>query len=131
MTRRVITSETLADRSAAAELIRRGHFSPAVIAGPFVFVSGIAAKDLTRDVAGQTAEIFEYLEAVLAEAGSGLARVVKLQAFVASAAHYPGYSETRRRFFPVDPPASTTVVSQFVLPGMLVEVDAIAERGSE
>jgi enamine deaminase RidA (YjgF/YER057c/UK114 family) len=128
MTRRVVTSETLADRSAAPELIRQRHFSPAVISGPLVFVSGIAAKDLTRDIAGQTTEIFEYLEAVLAEAGSELARVVKLQAFVASPADYPGYSATRRRFFPSDPPASTTVVSQFILPGMLVEVDAIAER---
>ena len=128
MTRSVVTSEELARLSAAPDLVRRGHFSPAVAAGPFVFVSGIGARDVTEGVEGQTQQVFEYLKAVLAAAGCVLDDVVKLQAFVASPGHYPGYTAIRRRFFPSDPPASTTVVGQFVLPGMLVEVDAVAYR---
>jgi len=124
----VVTSERLAQLSAAPELVREGHFSPAVVAGPFVFVSGIAARDLTLGIEDQASQVFEYLVEVLAQTGARLDHVVKLQAFLADAAHYRSYSQVRRRFFPADPPASTAVVTQLLLPGMLVEVDAVAYR---
>jgi 2-iminobutanoate/2-iminopropanoate deaminase len=129
MSREVVTNEELAALAGAPELIRQGRFSPAVIAGPFVFISGIAARDLALDIRGQTAQVFDYLTRVLGASGSHVDQVVKLGAFLSSAGNYEGYSEVRSRFFPVGPPASTTIIAELLLPGMLVEVDAVAYRG--
>lgn len=128
MAGKIITSEELAWRSGAPELIRSGALSPAVQAGPFVYVSGTGAQDLSKDIRGQTEEIFAYMLRVLAEAGCEMSDVVKIQAFIARAEEYAGYNEVRRRYFPKDPPASTTVVASMIFPGMLVEVEAVAYK---
>ena len=125
---KIITSEELAQRSAAPDLVRAGYFSPAVQAGPFVYVSGTAAHDFSKDIRGQTTEVFDYIARVLAEAGYALTDVVKIQAFVTKTEDYSGYNEVRRSYFPTNPPASTTVVTALLFPGMLVEVEAVAYK---
>ena len=126
MAGKIITSEELAQNSGAPEQIRSGALSPGVRAGPFVYVSGTGARDLGKDIRGQTEEILGYISRVLAEAGCEMRDVVKIQAFITRAEDYAGYNEVRRKYFPKDPPASMTVVAAMIFPGMLVEVDAVA-----
>mgnify|MGYP001811221938 CR=1 FL=1 len=62
-------------------------YSRAVVDGDLVFVSGTTGYDyvtmtLPEDAAEQARNIFRTLEAVLTEAGSSLARVVRAQYFV-------------------------------------------------
>ncbi len=131
MAGQIITSEKLADSNAVPELVRSRAFSPAVKAGPFVFVAGTLAKDRTKDMRGQATEVFEYISAVLAEVGYTMSDVVKIQAFITNKEDYAAYSEIRRKYFPQDPPASTTVVADLltnVMPGVLLEVEAVAHR---
>ena len=118
MAGKVITSE---------ELARSRSFSPAVKAGPFVYVSGAAPFDSSKDMEGQATEVFEYISRVLAEAGYSLCDVVKVQAFIAKAED-SGYNKVRRSYFPKDPPASTTVVASLALPDWLVEVEVVAYK---
>lgn len=119
MAGKVITSE---------ELARSRSFSPAVKAGPFVYVSGAAPFDSSKDMEGQATEVFEYISRVLAEVGYSLSDVVKVQAFIAKAEGYSGYNKVRRGYFPKDPPASTTVVASLALPDWLVEVEVVAYK---
>ena len=123
-----ISSEELARVHAAPDLVRSGSFVPGVKAGPFVFVSGCAASDTSKDMRGQSEEAFEYMSKVLDEVGYSLSDVIKLLAFVSSAEEYPEYNEVRRSYFPKDPPASSTVVTELLFPGMLVEVEAVAYK---
>ena len=67
---------------------------------------------------------------VLAEAGYIMSDVVKLTAFVGSMEEYPNYNELRREYFPKDPPASSTLVTDFIFPGMQVEIEAVAYKES-
>ena len=127
MAGKIITSQELIRTHAAPELVK-STFPPGVKAGPFVFVSGTAAQDTSQDCRSQTDQVFQYISQVLAEAGYSLRDVIKVQAFVTKVEDYPAYNEVRRKYFPQDPPASTTVVADFVLPGMLVEVEAIAYK---
>ena len=124
----IITSEELARHRAAPDLVRSGSFSPGVKAGPFVYVSGTGARDLGKGIEGQSTQIFEYISKVLAEVGYSLSDVVKVQTFIKRDEDYTEYNEVRRRYFPQNPPASTTVVTNLVLPGMLVEVEAVAYK---
>ena len=124
----VIRSKTLEDAHAHPEMIRSGAFSPAMQAGPFLYVSGCIAGYLRQDMTGQAQQEFSYVELVLQEAGYQLTDVVKLQAFITDAANYAAYSAVRKQYFPQDPPASTAVITGLLIPGALLEIDVVAYK---
>jgi 2-iminobutanoate/2-iminopropanoate deaminase len=84
----------------------------------------------TGAVAGDTFEAqarqaFANLAAVLEDAGSRLARVIKVTCFVADAGAFPTLNALFAEFFPDAPPVRSTPIVQ--LPrGLLFSIDAIA-----
>tara|TARA_Y100000766_G_scaffold72462_1_gene60940 strand:- start:307 stop:702 length:396 start_codon:yes stop_codon:yes gene_type:complete len=124
----VIRSEAIEKAHAHPEMIRSGAYSPAVKAGPFLYVSGCIADDVSNDMAGQVREEFSFIKLVLEEAGYEMADVVKLQAFITDAHNYPAYSAVRKEFFPQEPPASTAVITNLLIPDALVEIDVVAYK---
>ncbi|HIF66582.1 MAG TPA: RidA family protein [Acidimicrobiia bacterium] len=127
----VIRSRALEDAHPHPEMIRSGAFSAGMKAGPFLYVSGCIAGDLTKDMAGQAREEFSFIELVVKEAGYALTDVVKLQAFITDPVNYPAYSAVRKEFFPKDPPASTAVVTGLLIPEALIEIDVVAYKVDE
>ena len=123
----IITSPELIRSHGNPDLVKT-TFSPAVQAGPFVFVSGTGAQDTSQDCRGQTEQVFQYISQVLAEAGYALRDVIRVQAFITKVGDYTAYNEVRRKYFPKDPPASATLVADFVRQGLLVEVEAVAYK---
>ena len=110
-------------------------FSQGVISpqGRLVVVAGQVALDLKGKVIGkgnpatQTRAALENMKAVLAEAGATLEHVVKLTVFLTNMDDLPKVQEVRARYFPSDPPASSTLsISQLVNPDLLVEIEALA-----
>ena len=104
--------------------------SPAIVAGGFVFVSGvIATGDGGRlegvDVQAQTRQALKQLQGRLDAAGSSLAQVVSVSVFLKRAADFQPMNDIYRDFFSDAPPTRTTVVTD-VRDGALVEVSAIA-----
>ena len=70
---------------------------------------------------------FRNIAAILAEAGLGLADIVRINAFVTRREHMKDYMAVRDRYVGDPPPASTLViVSGFTRPEFLVEVEATA-----
>lgn len=108
-----------------------GPYTPAIIAGGFVYVSGQSPmKPGTREVVPggireQTRQVLENIRAILAAAGCTMADVVKVQAHLADIADFAAYNEVYAEYFPQPYPARTTV--QSVLPGPFsVEIDVVA-----
>jgi enamine deaminase RidA (YjgF/YER057c/UK114 family) len=107
-------------------------YSRAVIDGDDVFISGTTGYDyatmtMPEDVADQARNIARTFVAVLAEAGAGLADVVRLQTFVTS----PDYCEPALRvqgeiFGEIRPAASIYVVNALLRPEMKIEIEATA-----
>ena len=128
MAGKVIVSEALIEAHPVPELIRSGAFSVAVRAGPFIYISGSIANDLSKGMGGQTEEIFDYMSLALSEEGFSMADVVKLQAFITDIEQYGEYSAARKKYFPTDPPASTTVIAGIVIPGALIEIEVVAYK---
>ena len=104
--------------------------SPAIVAGGFVFVSGvIAAGDGGRlegvDVQAQTRQALQLLQTRLEAAGSSMAQAVSVSVFLKRAADFQAMNDVYREFFADKPPTRTTLVTD-VRDGALVEVSAIA-----
>jgi 2-iminobutanoate/2-iminopropanoate deaminase len=113
----------------------RGPYSPAVKAGGWVYVSGQVPIDTSNnqlslgDIQHETRLILTNIKAILAGAGADLSQLVKCTVYLADGADFKAMNEVYAEFFGEHKPARTTVVCQFALPGIKVEIDCIAYVG--
>ena len=115
-------------------LDERYTFSTAVKRGPFLFVSGLTARDPVTggmegkgDIAAQTDAILLKLKKILEEAGGSLEDVVKTTDYVTTLERYRETAAVRRKYFTNGFPAATgVVVKALVHEDALIEIDAIA-----
>jgi 2-iminobutanoate/2-iminopropanoate deaminase len=112
-----------------------GPYSQGVVAGGLVFTAGQIALDPATgelvgagDVRKETERALENVRAVLEAAGSGLAKVVRADVFVADLADFAAVNEVYARFFPKDPPARVTVEASRLPRDARVEIAAVAIR---
>lgn len=109
-----------------------GPYSPGMIFGQLVFVSGQAGRDpvtgrLGPDVTTQTEQALKNIAAILEAAGSSLQHVIRCGVFLVDMREFPRMNEVYARTFGAHRPARTTVeVSGLPGEGLLVEIDAIA-----
>ena len=103
-----------------------------------IWVSGMIALDPQGNLIGegdaraQSDKIFSNIAEILSLAGATLNDVVKITAWLTDMSHYPSYNDARTAGFPQRLPASATLISpQLVLPGLLVEIEALAVTGAD
>ena len=109
-----------------------GPYSPGMIFGNLVFVSGQAGREpstgaLGADVTAQTEQVLKNIATILEAAGSSLQHVIRCGVFLVDMREFPKMNEVYARAFGAHRPARTTVeVSGLPGPGLLVEIDAVA-----
>ena len=107
-------------------------YSQAIEANGFVFVSGQLglmpdhAELVGSTIEEQTRQIFDNLEAILTEAGTGLDRIVKTTVFLASLDDFQGMNSVYAERVGDVPPARSTIEVAGLPSGALVEIEAIA-----
>jgi enamine deaminase RidA (YjgF/YER057c/UK114 family) len=107
-------------------------YSRAVIEGDLVFVSGTTGYDyatmtMPEEVAAQTRNIFRTLEAVLADAGTSLSRIVRCQYFVTDRSFCePVLTVCGEMLGNIRPAAGIYVISGLLKPEMKVEIEVTA-----
>jgi reactive intermediate/imine deaminase len=112
-------------------------YSWAIASQNLIFLAGHAGLDAEgllvgpEDIRAQTRQTMENLRATLLAAGADFPQVVKTTVFLADVRDYAGMNEIYREYFPGPPPARSTVLTGFVVEGLLVEIEAIAVRPSE
>ena len=99
-------------------------FSAAVKADGLIYVAGTLSAE--GDIRAQTKKTIEDMSAVLQKAGSSLANVASVHAYLTKVEDFAAMNEVYRTFWPKDPPVRTTIVSDLVIPGALVEFSMIA-----
>ncbi|MEO8694679.1 MAG: RidA family protein [Acidimicrobiales bacterium] len=110
----------------------RPGMGDAVKAGPFIMLAGQVAFDEhgkivgEGDIRAQAEQCFRNIEHLLAKAGATMADLVELTCFLTNRDQLPTYLALRAELFPVDPPATTTVVAQLALPSLMIEIKGIA-----
>jgi 2-iminobutanoate/2-iminopropanoate deaminase len=112
-----------------------GPYSQALVVGDLVFCAGQIPLDPAtgRLVEGpidvQTARVLENVTAVVEQAGSSLARVVKTTVFLADLDDFGAMNAVYARFFAADPkPARTTIQAARLPAGARVEIEVVAVR---
>jgi 2-iminobutanoate/2-iminopropanoate deaminase len=104
--------------------------SQAVRAGQLLYVSGqLALRDGRihgADAAVQTEVVLDNLEQVLRTAGAGLGHVIKTTIWLTRHADFTAFNAAYASRFTAPFPARATVVSDLVIPGALVEIEAVA-----
>jgi len=112
----------------------RGPYSPAVIAGDFIFVSGQGPVDPVTDrmsygdIQHETRITLKNVERILMAAGASCQDVVKCSVFLRSGDDFKAMNEVYKEFFGEQRPARTTVAVAFADPTMKVEIDCIAYK---
>jgi enamine deaminase RidA (YjgF/YER057c/UK114 family) len=103
--------------------------SHAVEHGDTVYLAGIVAKDLNKDVKGQTKEIVDEIDRLLAKCGSGKSKVLSANIWVTDIRNRAPMNEVWTAW--VDPknlPVRACVEAKLADPKCLVEIMVIAAK---
>ena len=112
----------------------RCHYSPAVRAGDFIYVSGQGPIDPATDklspgdIKHQTALTLGNIRNILEACGATPSDVVKCSVFLLDANEFPQMNEVYAQFFGEHRPARTTVEAKFHTAEMRVEIDCVAYK---
>ena len=112
-----------------------GHYSPAVEAGGFVFVSGMLAStdpdDAQKmDFEAQTRQVLARCAQALAAAGCSLNQVAQCTVYVVGGHHWAEFNRVYKEVFGEHRPARAVVPVPELNHGFLVEVTMTAHRGN-
>jgi reactive intermediate/imine deaminase len=104
--------------------------TPAIRVGNMVYASGqLPARGANADttIQGQTKSTLENVKRVFEMAGTTMDNAVKCTVFLIEGTDFQGMNEAYRTFWPVAPPArSTVIVKALVVPGAKLEIECTA-----
>ena len=106
--------------------------SSAVRWGDLLFLSGRAPIDtstmevVSDDFETQARDVLRQIGESLEEAGSSFAYVLRVQCYLLRAEDFGIWNEVWAETFPAPRPVRTTIVTEFTVPGMLIEVEVTA-----
>ena len=81
---------------------------------------------IERNIAAQTEQVIDNIEATLSRAGLGLSDVIRCTCYVTLQENYKAFNEVYGRRFSDPYPGRTTLIVALANPNYLVEIDAIA-----
>jgi 2-iminobutanoate/2-iminopropanoate deaminase len=111
----------------------RAPLSHGVKVGNLVFVSGTTpfipgGREMAPDFAGQMRQVMSNIQVILAEAGTSLDRVIKCNVILTDIARFQEMNDIYRTYFKEGSfPARTTIQAPLAVPGMLLEIECVAE----
>ena len=112
-----------------------GPYSQGYKAGDYIIVSGQGPLDpqtgkVKNDtIEEQTRQTLENIKAILQANGASMKDVVKVTVVLTDLSNFKPMNEVYKTFFPEAFPVRTSYGGQLPVPGMLVEIDAIAYVG--
>ncbi len=111
--------------------ITRLHVGPrmseAVVHNGTVYLAGQVAEDASQDTAGQTRQILDAIDRLLAECGSDKTKILSAQIFLADISEFAAMNSVWDAWVPAGhTPARATVESKLAAPKYRVEIKVVA-----
>lgn len=109
-----------------------GHYSPGVLSHGTLYISGQLPNDPETDalpdgIEAQTQACLDKIDAVLHAAGLTRDNVVQCRAFISDSSLWDPVNRVYAEFFGSHKPARIIVPTRDLRPGLLVEIEAVAE----
>lgn len=105
------------------------RMSQAVIHGDTVYLAGQVASDTSADVAGQTQQILDRIDALLAEAGSDKTKILMATIWLSDISTFNEMNGVWDAWVPAGhAPARACVESRLATPAYTVEIRVVAAR---
>jgi reactive intermediate/imine deaminase len=109
-----------------------GPYSPGIVAGDFLYVSGQGGRDakgrLPDTIEGEVRQTLQNLKDIVEAGGLTLAHVVYSQVYLTDMAHHDVMDRVWREFFPTSPPARAVIGVSRLPTDIAVEINAVASR---
>ncbi len=117
----------------SADVPVAGPYSAAVEARDLIFISGQLPIDpttgeLISDIQKATRQILVNIRSLLKKTDLDLSHIVKTTIFLKNIKDFADVNEVYADFFPVEPPARSTIEVSVLPRGALIEIEAIAVR---
>ncbi|MBN8442158.1 MAG: RidA family protein [Thauera sp.] len=88
-----------------------------------VYLAGQIAKDASQDIRGQTRQILDSIDALLARAGSDKSKILMAQIFIADLKDFPAMNEIWDAWVvPGQTPPRATVLAGMINPDWKLEI---------
>ena len=109
-----------------------GPYSPGILAGDFLYVSGQGARRADGQMPAtfdeQVTQCLENVKTIAEAAGLTMEHVVYTHVYLDNAANFDAVNRAFARYFPRDPPARATVGVHHLPTDIPVEINAVAVR---
>ncbi len=109
-----------------------GPYSPGILAGDYLYISGQGARDAKGNFAESPDErvrqAFRNIEAIVKGAGLTMEHIVYTQAYLHESVSYDSLNRVWNEVFPKNPPARATLGTYKMPTGTTVEINAVAVR---
>ncbi len=108
-----------------------GPYSQAIEVNGMVYTSGIipvdpATGEIPEGAAAQADRVFKSMSALLAEAGTSMANVVKTTVFIKNMDDFAAINEVYAKYFPEPYPSRSCIEVARIPKDVLLEAEAIA-----
>ena len=108
-------------------------YSPAAVSDGYVHVAGVISSDasgeiIADDFASQAKRTFGNLITTLEAAGCSAADVVHVTTYLTDRDDFDAFNEIFKTTFADPYPARVTILAQLIVPGLSIEVTAVAAR---
>ena len=111
------------------ERIKPGEWnSRACVLGDLVFLSGIVADDKSLPTKGQTSQVLDKIDSILAEVGTNKSRILSATVYMADLAQKDEMNEAWMAWMDSSNPPARAAVGVTLTPGTQVEIMVTAAR---
>jgi reactive intermediate/imine deaminase len=109
-----------------------GPYSPGILAGDFLYVSGQGARhadgQLPASFEEQAVQCLENVKTIVEAAGLTMEHVVYTQVYLDNMANFDAMNRVYARYFPTNPPARATLGVAHLPTDTPIEINAVAVR---
>ena len=96
----------------------------------FVYLQGVTAKDYSKDIKGQTAEVLAQIDELLEAHGTDKTRILSATIYLADMKDYASMNAVWDNWVPQgETPARATVEARLANPAYRVEMQVVAAAG--
>ena len=110
-----------------------GPYSQVIIDNEMIYTSvqqpiDVKTWEMPNDISAQTKQSLENVKAILEEAGSSMANIIKATVFLSEMENFKAMNEVYGKYYPNNPPARAAFAVKGLPLDAMIEIETIAAK---